>query len=617
MADGDAPAPSATPAVRPPIGGLLQGERAPVIRSKIQPPPLRSSTLSRQRLLDRLTDATASRLTLLIAEAGYGKTTLLADFTSRASARCLWYKLDPTDADPITWTNYVIAAAREVDPTFGQGTLSLLAQVGPGGPPESAFAASLLGEFPRLGEAPTILVLDDFHEVDESEAAREFVLRLLKDAPPWLHFVISTRRRPTLELARLAGMGEVAEITTDDLRFTDQETDQLFTHGYGVALEPEVVSELGVRARGWVASLQLFHGSIRGRPRSGIRALARSLSGASAPIYEFLAQEVLRSLSEDLEEFLMRASLLQSILPTPVVALFRDRRGLEPDDKRVHQWIDEADRLALLSRPSQRSEARELHPLLRDFLARRLAQSHTADEIRAMHRAVADAIASSEPLSASRHYIEAGDESTAVAVLGNSVLLTMGSGQWGTASTLIDRLGGVPADAAVAALRARRLIDEGDLVGAANLLQDVDPAGTTKEARAVFRNAKLSLGWRLADRDFLIATLDEIQSDPETPAVLADIAQVYLDSRSDSPTRQPYPSLVRRLESMAQSQQLAGHGYYSAISLHNAAIAQLIAGDSSRAIRLAERALEAYDYLSYPASERYSTYVCLGDVLDG
>ena len=115
----------------------------------------------------------------------------------------------------------MIAAAREVDPTFGEGTLSLLAQVGPGGPPESAFMSSLLGELPRLGEAPTILVLDDFHEVDDSADAREFVARLLKDSPPWLHFVISGRRRPSLELARLAGMGEVAEITTDDLRFTD------------------------------------------------------------------------------------------------------------------------------------------------------------------------------------------------------------------------------------------------------------------------------------------------------------------------------------------------------------------------------------------------------------
>ena len=81
--------------------------------------------------------------------------------------------------------------------------------------------ASLLGELPRLGEAPTILVLDDFQEVDESADARDFVSRLLKDSPSWLHFVISGAPPPDARTARLAGMGEVAEITTDDLRFTD------------------------------------------------------------------------------------------------------------------------------------------------------------------------------------------------------------------------------------------------------------------------------------------------------------------------------------------------------------------------------------------------------------
>ena len=186
------------------------GERAPVIRSKIQPPPLRSSTLSRQRLLDRLSDAVESRLTLIVAEAGYGKTTLLADFSARAPVRCLWYKLDPTDADPVTWTNYLIAAVREIDPEFGQRTLSLLSQVASGGPPDSVFVASFLAELSLLGEAPTVLVLDDFHLVDESTNAREFVTRLIREAPPWLHFVLATRRRPSLDLARFGWYGRTS-----------------------------------------------------------------------------------------------------------------------------------------------------------------------------------------------------------------------------------------------------------------------------------------------------------------------------------------------------------------------------------------------------------------------
>src|SRR5512141_716270 len=119
---------------------------APVIRSKIQPPPLRSTTLTRQRLIDRLHEATAARVTLLIAEAGYGKTTLLADFAARSGQRTLWYRLDSTDADAITWTNYLIAACREVDPSFGTATIRLLEQVGAAGPPNQGLVASLIAE---------------------------------------------------------------------------------------------------------------------------------------------------------------------------------------------------------------------------------------------------------------------------------------------------------------------------------------------------------------------------------------------------------------------------------------------------------------------------------------
>jgi hypothetical protein len=91
----DAP-PSAAPQQSAPDFPAEQGEAAlaPVIRSKIQPPPVRSSTLSRPRLLDRLAECTPNRLTLIVAEAGYGKTTLLADYSARSADRMLWFKLD-------------------------------------------------------------------------------------------------------------------------------------------------------------------------------------------------------------------------------------------------------------------------------------------------------------------------------------------------------------------------------------------------------------------------------------------------------------------------------------------------------------------------------------------
>src|SRR4051812_41735433 len=288
-------------------------ELGPIIKSKIQPPALRESTLTRQRLLDRLTEATSHRLTLLIAEAGYGKTTLLADFARATDARVMWYRLDASDADVITWSNYLIAAVREIHPGFGEATLRLMSEVAAGAGPTSAFVSSVIGELGAIEPASTLLVLDDFQAVDQSDEAIDFVRRLAKDAPPWLRLVLSSRRRPPLEVARLAAAGELYEVSTEHLRFSLEETHDLFAKSYESPLDDDVLAELDARKKGWAASLQLFHGSIRGRPPEAVKAFVSALSGASSPIYDFLAEEVLSSLPAQLERFLVRASLLQRI----------------------------------------------------------------------------------------------------------------------------------------------------------------------------------------------------------------------------------------------------------------------------------------------------------------
>jgi LuxR family maltose regulon positive regulatory protein len=583
---------------------------APVIRSKIQPPPLRASTLSRQRLLERLRDSTSSRLTLLVAEAGYGKTTLLADFAAHSSAPCLWYRLDSSDCDVITWTNHLVAAAREIDPDFGQKTLELLSQVATGGPPTSVFMASLIAELADLGGGPMVLVLDDFHAVDESQEAIGLMSRLLRDAPPWLHFVVSSRRQPRLETGRLAAMGELAELSTDDLRFSRDEIQKLFADGYGLPLEADVLTEVDGRTKGWAASLQLFHGSVRGRPSSAVRALARSLSGSEGPIYDFLAEEVLANLSDEMQGFLVRASLLDRITPELVVALLGNKTPAHSAET-ARRWIEEADRYGLLARTSRVSDSRQLHPLLRDFLSKQLQQRYRDIEIAAMHVRLAHATRTSDPLTACLHYIEGGDPEEAMRLLGASVMVAMGSGQWGAASELIDRLQDVPADPAVAAIRARYLIEDGDLAGATRLLEGIDVSTSPPDVRAVFRHAKLSLGWRAGDRDLMFATLEEIQQDPETPTILGEIFQVFIDSSSMAATPVPFAALGKRMMKMASSQLTSGHTYYAAISLHNAAITMLAAGHVNEAEEAALQALDVFDNLPGVDSERYSTHAVL------
>ena len=584
----------------------------PIISSKIDPPPLRATTLTRHRLLERLPLTDPKKVTLIVADPRFGKTTLLADFSSRYPGRCIWYRLDESDRDWVTLVNYVIAAIRKSHSSFGEKTSTLLVPITGASPSKRAVIESLLHEMGDLGDQPTAMVFDDLQEIEESAEASEFLGRLLRDAPPSFVFVLSGRRRPTVPLARLASHGDLSELTTEDLRFSATETSRLFSEAYGQPLEPELLAELEKRTKGWAASLQLFYSLIKGRSQSRIRAAIRSLSGATSPIYDFLAEEVLNQMPPQLNEFSLRAAALDCLAPQFVAATF-EPGTVSPADANL--LLEEAERAGIVSRTGRGSTVRQFHPLLREFLAQKLAERHAAFEIEAIHHRVAVAAEAEDLLAATHHFIEAGEPREAMRCLDESVIQTIGSGRWGEASLLIDRLALTQSEPAVMVIRARRLLDDGEVTAASSLLSQVDVASLRPSVRAVLRTTKLALGWRRGDTDSLFRTLREITDDSETPDALRDIARVFVDASPMSSPRASLPSLARRLQGMARQQRSAGHGYYATISLHNAAIATLNSGAFTDALALGYEALAEYDRLSFPAAERYSTHAVLATAL--
>src|SRR6266566_5019671 len=153
----------------------------PIHASKVQRPPLRDHTLARDRLLDWLSAKIHHRLVLVTAEAGYGKTTLLADFSGRTRLPTLWYRLDEGDRDWVTILNYLVAAGRELDPDFAPTTWSMLGELGTSGSSKDAVLASFLRELQPLGERGAVWVFDDYHAVEDvpdvEQIVREIVVR--------------------------------------------------------------------------------------------------------------------------------------------------------------------------------------------------------------------------------------------------------------------------------------------------------------------------------------------------------------------------------------------------------------------------------------------------------
>jgi LuxR family maltose regulon positive regulatory protein len=406
-----------------PTAGELDVFGFPVQLGKVQPPLLPAETLERERLLEWMAAKIHSRLVLIVADAGYGKTTLLADWSRRTRLQALWYRLDETDRDWVVFVNHVVAAGREIDPGFAPSTMSLLGELGAGMGDRASIVRTLLAEIRRWVTGGTALLLDDYHVVDDVPEVREIVRELLVRGPERLSVVISTRRTPTLPLARLRALGEVAELSTADLRFDRGEMERLFRDTYRHPLEEDLLEDLARTTEGWAATLRLVETAVRGRSREEVRSVIQGLSARHGDLHDYLAEEVVGRMPTELQDFLERCALL--LVATPQLAAAAADVSIA-DARRLLDVTEEA---GLLSRRGRTGQAgRLLHPLVRSFLEGRLLETVGPDGIAEIHGRIA---AAAEPNSwwlAGHHYAAAGRHHDVARVLSGSLEAILGSG---------------------------------------------------------------------------------------------------------------------------------------------------------------------------------------------
>ncbi|MEW5991885.1 MAG: BTAD domain-containing putative transcriptional regulator [Chloroflexota bacterium] len=418
---------------------------------------------------------------LITAEAGYGKTTLLADFSRRSRVRTLWFRLDRGDRDWVGFIAYLVAAVRIHLPDFGPITQSLLRETGGTVPPRDTVVDTFIRELGDLPADPTALILDDVHSVDDSVDVRTILRELLARAPERLTFVFISRKVPPIPLARLRALGEVTELRTAELRFDPAETEQLFRETYSLALEPGVVAELSRRTEGWAASLQLVRTAIRDRTPSEIRAFVNSLNGAEGELYDYLAEEVVGELSQELQQFLMRTSLLDVVEP-----VLGSVAGLVPPDE-TRAFIAEGELIGLFSRIGAQARDRvRAHPLVRDFLQARLNRSVGPDVVESIHRAVAVAAEAIDWRIAGHHYVAAGDLDAARRVLAQSIESILASGAYAAAEGLAISLPEGPlVDPNVLVVHSRVAQQRGEVLEALELAEAAFTADSRKPAVAL------------------------------------------------------------------------------------------------------------------------------------
>jgi len=281
----------------------------PLLETKLHVPRGRRGLVKRPRLIERLSRGADSALTLVSAPAGFGKTTLLAEWLAGAPAdgrSAAWLSLDQRDNDPAVFWSYLVAALQTASPGVGAGALSLLQS--PQTPIE-AVLATLLNDL-SASSNDVVLVLDDYHVIDGSDV-QDGMAFLLEHLPPQMHLVIASRADPALPLPRLRGRGELVEIRAADLRFTPDEAAAYLNEVMGLVLTAQDVAALEGRTEGWIAALQLAALSMQGR--ADIAGFIAGFAGDDRYIIDYLVEEVLQRQPDNVRSFLLKTSILSRL----------------------------------------------------------------------------------------------------------------------------------------------------------------------------------------------------------------------------------------------------------------------------------------------------------------
>ena len=272
-----------------------------------RPRPLNGRVIRRNRLLRRLDAAADAKLIVVACPAGYGKSTLLADWAASRGehAPVAWVSVNEADNDPVVFWAHLGRALRQVCPGLGDAVADEI----------TAPALIMDRVLPRLvsalaGQPAMTLVLDDVHAL-EPGASRHMLRWLVDHKPAALQLVLSTRAEPGFPVGRLRAQGHLVELRANDLRFTAAEGVALLNERDALRLATEDVVSLVERTEGWPAGLYLASLSLAAA--SDRHALVARFGASNRHVVDFLVEEVMDSFSQEKQDFMIHTSVLETL----------------------------------------------------------------------------------------------------------------------------------------------------------------------------------------------------------------------------------------------------------------------------------------------------------------
>lgn len=352
-------------------GSQSEPARLPWLRrAKLEPPATLVSLLPRPNLIELLNEGTIARLTLVLAAAGFGKSTLLSQWREhlvRRGTRVAWLTCDEEDSDPGRFCTHLANALHAGGVPMDQSTLCAINGVAD--VDWIRLLAHLQNKISAL-PGPVVLILDDFERTDSTEINRLLEV-LLSDMPPNMHLGLASRVRPSLSLSKLNARGLVRELDGEVLRFSRHELLEFFGSSVPVADVPL----LAERTEGWPVAVQFA--LLWLRSSQDARSRLATFSGRTRQVAAYMAEQILVSMRPELQRFLIETSILENIE--------RDVADAVRESQDSHRLLEEIGALApLVTTRFEPERSCRLHPLFAEFLRDLLAREG-ADVVRTLY----------------------------------------------------------------------------------------------------------------------------------------------------------------------------------------------------------------------------------------
>jgi ATP/maltotriose-dependent transcriptional regulator MalT/two-component SAPR family response regulator len=385
--------------------------------------------VARRRLNDLLLRQVDRRVQSLSAPAGYGKTTLLIDFATELEVPVCWYSLDVADQDSSLLIEGIVNSIRVNFPGFGQATLNRLALTGDPSQSSRALAGTLTGEINETIPDFLVLVLDDFHNVQDSAPSKDLLNLIIERAPENLHVVISGRTDIDLPvLNRLKLQNEVSGFTTSDLAFNPEEVKDLLDKSHGLDLNEKEAAELASKTEGWIVGILLssyvLHGS---KPRDQVFGLSHE------DVFRYLGGEVYLKQPPEIREFLLGSSTLET-MEQATCDMLLERSGS------LAMLRDLGKRSLFVQFVDDTGSSYRYHSLFREFLQKTLLVENRTRFISLHSAAARHAENAGLWQDAIQHYLTANDFTRASSLISRTGSDYVKSGKWTTVTRWIEAL---------------------------------------------------------------------------------------------------------------------------------------------------------------------------------